>query len=149
MTSLLRVVQKIKFYQVKKPYASHVCKLNLWLLYYPLPINTFPCILWPTVNIRTAETKQLSFPMNYMKYMHLNQQFFFFFFSGGLRLTVKQILRVLQICSLWLKYTATSHLFKSKGKKNYKCILIDPNSPTSSTTTMRNLFPSQLPLKPL
>lgn len=68
-------------------YTSHVCKLSLWLLYYPLPINTFHCILWPMVNIRTAETQWLSFPM-FMNYMHLSYQFFLFF-SGGLKLTVK------------------------------------------------------------
>lgn len=34
------MIQKIKFYQVKMPQKSHVCKLSLWLLYYHMPINT-------------------------------------------------------------------------------------------------------------
>lgn len=70
-----------------RSYASRVCKSSLWLLYYPLPIDTFHCVLWQTVNIRIAETKWLSFVV-FMNYTHLNYQFFFFF-SGGLKLTVK------------------------------------------------------------
>lgn len=58
------------------PYASHVCKLSLWLLCNPLPVNTFHCTWWQTVNVRIAETKWLSFVM-FMNYMHLNDHFFF------------------------------------------------------------------------
>lgn len=64
----------------------------------PYANQYFNCIIWQTINIRTAEIKWLSFTV-FMNDMHLNYQLFSFFLVE-LKLTVKQILRIVQTLSL-------------------------------------------------
>lgn len=144
MTSPVRVTQKIKFHLVKMPYTSHVCKLSLWFLYYHMPINTSTAFCGRLLILGLQKQSGSLLQRLWIICVWIINSFSFFlrWIKADSKVDSESSANHFSL----VKTHCQSHLFNLRKRLKMH---VDIPYQTTSTITMKNPFPSLLPLKTL